>query len=173
MKIPYLCSGQRYGWTDMQHDLFRSSHDLDLRSNFQDDLLMSNYISFDASRQEKHDAGKINVVALLSQQLLQKNYFRKKRLFLKFLLSGGQTVDLWWNLKTCQRKNGKRAIECVFFPRCNSSGSRVMCQFVEQCWNRQNLTFGDLWWVRRVRRRAAARRGLKETVLPNMWFYLR
>ena len=64
----------------MQHDLFRSGHDLDLRSNFQDDLLMSNYISFDASRQEKHDAGKINVVALLSQKLLQKNYFRKKRL---------------------------------------------------------------------------------------------
>ena len=78
----------------MQHDLFGSGHDLDLRSNSEHDFLRSNYISFDASRQEKHDAGKINVVALLSQKLLQKNHFRKKRLFLEFLLSGGQTVDL-------------------------------------------------------------------------------
>ena len=53
----------------MQHDLFGSGHDLDLRSNFQYDLSRSNYISLDASRKEKHDAGKINVVALLSQQL--------------------------------------------------------------------------------------------------------
>ena len=79
----------------MQHDLFGSCHDLDLRSNFQHDLLRSNYISFDASRQEKHDAGKINVLALQSQKLLQKKlFFRKTRLFLEFLLSGGHTVDL-------------------------------------------------------------------------------
>ena len=78
----------------MQHDLFGSGHDLDLWSNFQNDYSRSNYISFDASRQEKHDAGKINVVALLSQKLLQTNYFRKKRLFLEFLLSVDHTVDL-------------------------------------------------------------------------------
>ena len=70
--------------TDMQHDPFGSVHDLDLRSNFQHDLSRLKYISFDASRQEKHDACKINVVALLSQKLLQKNYFRKKRLFWSF-----------------------------------------------------------------------------------------
>ena len=62
----------------MQYDLFGSGHDLDLRSNFQNDLLRSNFISFDASKEEKHDAGKINVVSLLSQKLLQKNVFRKK-----------------------------------------------------------------------------------------------
>ena len=62
----------------MQHDLFRSGHDLDLRSNFQRDLSRSTYISFDASRQEKHDAGKMNVVSLLSQKLLQKNLFLQK-----------------------------------------------------------------------------------------------
>ena len=78
----------------MQHDLFGSGHDLDLRSNFQHDLSRLSYISFDATRQEKHDAGKINVVSLLSQKLLQKNRYRKKRLFLEFLLSGRQTVDL-------------------------------------------------------------------------------
>ena len=33
----------------MQHDLFQSGHDLDLRSNFQHDLLRSNHNSFDAS----------------------------------------------------------------------------------------------------------------------------
>ena len=37
--------------------VFRSSHDLNLRSNFQHDLLKSPYSSFDASWHEKHDAG--------------------------------------------------------------------------------------------------------------------
>ena len=64
----------------MQHDLFESGHDFDLRSKFQNDFSMSNYISFDAPRQEKHDADKINAVSLLSQKLFhifsQKNgYF--------------------------------------------------------------------------------------------------
>ena len=36
--------------------------------------------------------------------------------------------------------------ECTFPGCCSSSGSRVMCRFVEKCWKRQNLTFGDLWW---------------------------
>ena len=33
-------------------------------------------------------------------------------------------------------------IECTFQWRCSSSGSRVMCRFVETCWKRQILTFG-------------------------------
>ena len=78
----------------MQHDLFGSGRDLDLRSNFEHDLSRSNYTSFDASKQEKHYAGKINVVSLLNQKLLQKKYFWKKLLFLEFLLSGGQTVEI-------------------------------------------------------------------------------
>ena len=52
-----------------------------------------------ASQKEKYDAGKMNAVSLLSQKLLQKNIFSKKLLFLKFLLSGGQTVDLRSNLR--------------------------------------------------------------------------
>ena len=78
-----MCSGRQYESIDMQHDLFGSGHHLDLRSNFQHDLSRSNYTSFDASRKEKNDACKINVVSLLSQQLLQKTPFRKKRLFLE------------------------------------------------------------------------------------------
>ena len=66
----------------MQCDLFGSGHDLDLRSNFQNDLSRSNYISFDTSRQEKHYAGKINVVALLSLKLLQNSYFCKKKMII-------------------------------------------------------------------------------------------
>ena len=46
--------------------------------------LKSNYILFDASWQEKHDAGNINIVALLSQKLLQKNDFRKNCYFFSF-----------------------------------------------------------------------------------------
>ena len=92
MKTPQMCSGWRCESIDFQYNLSRSDHDLELRSNFQNDLLRSTYTSFDASRQEKHDAGKLNVVPLLSQKLLQKTFFRKNDYF-EFLLSGGQTCD--------------------------------------------------------------------------------
>ena len=90
------------GSTDMRNDLFGSGHDLDLRSNFQHELLRSTYISFDAAQQEKHDAGKISIVSLLSQKLLQKTFVAKNCYFLSFcsLDSGGQTVDLRSNLRT-------------------------------------------------------------------------
>ena len=79
-------SGRPCGSTDMQHDLFQSGHDRDLKSNFQNDLLRSNYNSFDASQEDKFDAAKMNAVALLNQKLLQKILFRRKRLFLVFAL---------------------------------------------------------------------------------------
>ena len=84
----------------MQHALLGSGHDLVLTLNFQHDLSRSNYISFDAAQQEKHDADKINIVSLLSQNLLKKNVCRKKLLFLEFVLPGGQTVNLRSNLRT-------------------------------------------------------------------------
>ena len=89
MKTPEMCSGRQYGSTDMQHDLFESDHDLDLKSNFQNDLLRSNYGSFNAPQEEKYDAGKINAVSLPSRKLLQKTRFRKKLSFLGFLLYSG------------------------------------------------------------------------------------
>ena len=71
----------------MQHDPFRSGHDLDLRSNFQNDLSRSTNSSFDASRREEHDAGKSNVMALLSQKLLpKKTFFVKTAIFGVFAL---------------------------------------------------------------------------------------
>ena len=99
-----MCSGRSYESTDVQHELFRSGHDLDFRSNFQNNLLRSNYSSFNASQEEKYDAGKMNAVPLPSQKLLQKSLLQK-RLFLEFLLSGDQTVDLRSNLRAHQRKS--------------------------------------------------------------------
>ena len=115
----------------MQFDLFGSGHDLDLRSNFPNDILRLNYSSFDATRQEKYDAGKMNVVPLLSK----KKYFRKmfffckKRLFLELEAK----LDLQSNLRVPLRNSVKRVIECTFPRRCISSGTRVMRQFVEKC----------------------------------------
>ena len=72
---------------------------------------------------------------------------RKKTAILEILLSWGQTVDLRSSLRTHWRKSVKRAsYRMRFWGRCSSSGSRVMWRFVEKCWKRQNLTFGDLWW---------------------------
>ena len=70
----------------MQHYLFRSGHDVDLRSNNKNDLLRSNYSSFDVPQQEKQDATKMNVVPLLSQGLLlyRKAFFPQKRSFFSF-----------------------------------------------------------------------------------------
>ena len=84
----------------MHHDLFGSGHDVDLTSNFQHDLSRSNYTSFDAAQQEKHDACNKNVVSLICQKLLQKKRLSQETLFLEFLLPGGQIVDLRSNLRT-------------------------------------------------------------------------
>ena len=94
--------------------------------------------SFHAPRHEKHDAGKMNVVPVLSQKLLKKTCFHKHFFFWR--------PNRWsytWNAS----KRALKELSNAFFPRrCNSSSFRVMCQFVEKCWNRQNLTFGYLWW---------------------------
>ena len=77
-----------------------------------------------------------------------KRYYRKtlKWLFLEILLSGGQTIDLRSNMRTCWRKSVKRAIKWAYPGPCSSSGPPVMCRFVEKCLKRQKLTFRDLWW---------------------------
>ena len=80
----------------MQHDLFRSDHDLDLMS-FLNDILRSNYSVFDASRQKKHDAGKMNAVPIWSQSYYRQTFSAKTALL--ELLSGGLTVDCRSNLR--------------------------------------------------------------------------
>ena len=81
-----MYSGRPYGSTDIQHDLFRSGHDLDLKSNLHIDLFRSNYSSFNASQEEKYDAGKMIAACLLSQKLLQKTFFAKTAIFRVFAL---------------------------------------------------------------------------------------
>ena len=49
-----LCLSLQDAFTDMQHELFWSLRDLDLRSNFYLDLSRSNHMSFEASLREKH-----------------------------------------------------------------------------------------------------------------------
>ena len=95
-----MFAGWPHGSTDVQHYLFRTGHDLDLRSNFQNDLLRSNYSSLDASSQDNHNAGKMYVMSLLSLKLLQKKtFFRKNGYFLNFcsLEAKPLIVDqIWW-----------------------------------------------------------------------------
>ena len=71
------------------------------------------YNSFHASQKCKYDAGKINAVSFLSKKLLQKKNCFAKTVILEFLLSGGQTVDLGSNLRTCRRRSVKIAIKCA------------------------------------------------------------
>ena len=58
--------------TNMQHDLFWSLHDLDLRSNFDLDISRSNHIYFEASLQEEHDDAIADFLSLLVQKIFVK-----------------------------------------------------------------------------------------------------
>ena len=130
----------------MQHDPFRSDHDLDLRSNFQNDRSRSTYSSFDASRQDEHDAGKSNVVALLSQKLLPKNICRENGYFYSFCpleakpLTWGQ---IWEHYSERSVKGLSNALFCgavaLLVPEL-ADGS------FQTYGNGLNLTFDDLWW---------------------------
>ena len=142
-----MCSGRRCRSTDMQHDLFGSGHDLDLRSNFQDDLSRLTNSLFDASWQEKHDAGKIKFVQGLSQKLLQKNDFRKNRLFLQFLSPGGligRSIGGRSNLRVLLKKSVNRAIKCAFPGRCSFISVRAVRRFVEKM-STSDLQIGEFW----------------------------
>ena len=113
---------------------FRLGHYLDLRSNFQNYVLRSKYSWFDVTQKEI-------ACVLIESKVITGFFFRKKQLFLEFLLSGGQTNDLRLNMRTYRRKSVKRAINCSFQGRCNSSGSGNMCRFVEK----KNVEKGKTW----------------------------
>ena len=56
----------------MQHNLFRSLRDLDLRSNFDLDLSRLNHMSSEASLREKHGDAIADSLSLLVQKLFGK-----------------------------------------------------------------------------------------------------
>ena len=58
----------------MQHDLFRSLGDLDLRSNFDLDLSRSSHVYFELSLREKHGGVIADSLSLLVQKLFVKEY---------------------------------------------------------------------------------------------------
>ena len=67
---------------------FSDQDHLDLRSDFQHDLLRSTYSSFDAPRQEEHDAVRMNVMPQMSQVITENRLllFLKKSIFRVFPL---------------------------------------------------------------------------------------
>ena len=61
-----LYLSQQDASTDIQHDLFRSSRDLDLISNFYFDLSRSDNKYFYAIKREKHDGAIADFFILIS-----------------------------------------------------------------------------------------------------------
>ena len=100
--------------------------------NFQGDHLRSTLQFIRRVLTRETRCSQSNCRASTESKVIRENIFSQKRLYFFFclLLSGGQTVDLSSNLRTCQRKSVKRAIECAILQCCSSSGSRVMCRFV-------------------------------------------
>ena len=101
---------------------------------FEHDLLRSNYSSFHTFRKGSTMLAKwmSTVVSLLNQNLLPKNIFHKKgSIFRVFAL---YRPNLRSNLWTASQKSVIRDIECAFQWHCSTSGSRVMCRFVEKYW---------------------------------------
>ena len=72
-----LCLSRRDASTDMQHDILGSSRDLDLRSNFQLDLLRATCVSFEPPWLGEHDAVKIIYLPWVHKKLFGKFHIRK------------------------------------------------------------------------------------------------
>ena len=64
-----LCLSHQEASTGMQHELFRSLRDLNLRSTFDLDLSRSNRISFEASLREKQADAIVNSLSLFLPSL--------------------------------------------------------------------------------------------------------
>ena len=128
-----------------------TSHDLDLRSNFNIDPSRSTCIYFDAFRREEHDDAQIMSQVFLVQKVFAKKHCLQKKRFLDPLL------DQFWRY---QRKSSKKAIECFFFAPfyLHTIGSEIMTRnwsWIEEWhWNEPRntvfllfFTFDDLCWT--------------------------
>ena len=71
----------------MQYDLFWSGYDSDLRSNLSNDILRSNYSSFDASRQEKDYVGNMNAASVKSEVITEIRFFFVRTAIFKVIYS--------------------------------------------------------------------------------------
>ena len=133
-----MCSAQRYRLTDMQHDLFQSGHDLDMRSNFQNDLSRSNYSSFNESRQETR-CWQYKWDTFLSQ-VIKKHRFHKTPIF--SCCPVGAKPWNWGQIWEQQSERPVKELSTAFFRGAVTLLVPELCVgCFENCLNRQNLTF--------------------------------
>ena len=84
MGVVSLCPSCRDASTDMQHDLFRSTCDLDLMSNIEPGLSRLPCICFDAPCREEHDGARIMPLELLVRKLFVNFSLPKTAIFAVF-----------------------------------------------------------------------------------------
>ena len=134
-KTASLRFSRQDGSKDMQHDLFGSGHDLDLRSNFIYEFSGLYYTSFDASWGAEYNGDKIIDVDIRNSML----WFG---------------IDLSWPLEAKPLTWGQiwehitempvKGLSNVFFPRPRSPySSRVTASFVGKC--RPQSDYGEIW----------------------------
>ena len=100
-----MCSGRRCRSTDMQHDLFGSGQIVNMTFQVQV-IVHSTRLDERNTMLVKESSCKVKSSKVkLSQKLLQKNGFRKARLFWQFLPPGGETFDGRSNLRVLLRKS--------------------------------------------------------------------
>ena len=100
-KLAPLCLSLRDASNDMQHDITGSSRDLDLRSNFQLDLLRSSCMSFELPWCGEHDAVKIISLPWVHKKLFRKFHTRKKSIICIWMTSGAYTTlgQIWQHIR--------------------------------------------------------------------------
>ena len=81
MEVLSMCLSHQYASSQMPHDPFWSSRDLDLMPNFDFDLSRSLCIFVDASWREKHDTARMVSLTCWIQKLSAKNHIVKTRYF--------------------------------------------------------------------------------------------
>ena len=127
-----------YQSNDLQHDLFR---DLDQGSNFEVDLFRSTYSSFDTSRRDKRDAGKISVIQVLSPKLWCKNLFRKNASLEAKTLTLGQVCEHYSEMLLKALSNAlSRSIATLLVPDLCADLWKVV-----KIWNKISWKFYS-WW---------------------------
>ena len=111
-KLAPLSLSRRDASTDMQHDIPGSSRDLDLRSNFQLDLLRSPCMSFEPPWRGEHDSVKIISLPWVHKKLLVTFHIRKKTMIWTLMAFGAYTIDLTSNLTRDQRWEISLTFQC-------------------------------------------------------------
>ena len=138
-----ICLTHQGASTDTQHDLVGSPRDLDLRLNFDLDLLRSPCICFDVSRREKHDGAKIIALPLLGKNISVKN-ISPKRSFWHLMTPGAKTIYPSSNLRARCRKSAQKVIACFFGSALAAIVSGIVGTFMKNIYKWHILTFHDL-----------------------------